>query len=349
MRIAVLGSSKSKNSSIGRPIANPAGAEQFCREFGFNLAEFPHSLLVASDNIRTADRSVVEGLLAAPSPRQARVRVYQHDSSGAGPFAAEAERAPDLFQPVPLPAGPVGPAHLRMLQRADVAIIVGGGDHAYAAGLAAAFMGVRVIPVAGFGGAGRLLWEELEDQFTRPLVKLPKRETWDRLAGADVLKAILAEIASLPQLMVVHGRSHDREQLVEILKAYGVSEPVVLAERFDSAQTVPEKFELEATRTDGAIALFTPDDEAASLLDRTGKSTSARETDRQLRARQNVNVEVGWFWGKLGRDRLLLLVKGELELPSDLSGVIYASYMTSPKETVRKIHDFVDAVRFGRV
>ncbi|MNQ69236.1 putative nucleotide-binding protein containing TIR-like domain protein [compost metagenome] len=41
------------------------------------------------------------------------------------------------------------------------------------------------------------------------------------------------------------------------------------------------------------------------------------------RARQNVIFELGFFAGKLGRGRVCLLRKGQVEIPSDLFGVIY--------------------------
>jgi hypothetical protein len=44
-------------------------------------------------------------------------------------------------------------------------------------------MGVRLIPVAAFGGAGRLLWQQLSDQFDSHIAKLPTRQTWDNIAG----------------------------------------------------------------------------------------------------------------------------------------------------------------------
>ena len=45
------------------------------------------------------------------------------------------------------------------------------------------------------------------------------------------------------------------------------------------------------------------------------------------RARQNVVLELGFFIGKLGRERVFTLKNGnELEIPSDFSGVVYTSY-----------------------
>ena len=45
--------------------------------------------------------------------------------------------------------------------------------------------------------------------------------------------------------------------------------------------------------------------------------------DGPARARQNVIFELGYFIGKLGRERVTVLKRGEVEVHSDYSGVIY--------------------------
>lgn len=63
-----------------------------------------------------------------------------------------------------------------------------------------------------------------------------------------------------------------------------------------------------------AIALLTPDD-AGSL--------SGKTEDLRPRARQNVIFELGYFIGRLGREGVCALTRGEVEIPSDYSGVVY--------------------------
>ena len=41
------------------------------------------------------------------------------------------------------------------------------------------------------------------------------------------------------------------------------------------------------------------------------------------RARQNVVFELGYFMGKLGREKVCLLLKDQVELPSDIGGIVY--------------------------
>jgi hypothetical protein len=77
---------------------------------------------------------------------------------------------------------------------------------------------------------------------------------------------------------------------------------------------VIEKFEREASRCDLAIILLTPDDEA---------TTSGGIGYRT--ARPNVLFELGYFMAKFGRKsgRTLIIYRKGLDMPSDLSGVVY--------------------------
>ena len=99
--------------------------------------------------------------------------------------------------------------------------------------------------------------------------------------------------------------------------------------------SMPEKFESTVWGTEGAIALLTPDD--------TGAAAST-EGSSQPRARQNVIMEVGWAWGKLGRDRFLLLIRGDIEIPSDLSGVDVYRFTNLPRECSEAVRTFVHKV-----
>jgi len=65
---------------------------------------------------------------------------------------------------------------------------------------------------------------------------------------------------------------------------------------------------------DGSVVLLTPDDIG-------GRANDLEEL--LPRARQNVIFELGFFIGKLGRERVCALHKGEVEIPSDFSGVLW--------------------------
>lgn len=131
---------------------------------------------------------------------------------------------------------------------------------------------------------------------------------------------------------IVHG--HDvllREQLKNFLQnRLHTQEPVVLLERPNTGRTIIEKFEEEGGLCNVAFILLTPDD--------TRLDPATSRSNRQ--ARQNVIFELGYFVGKFGRKsgRVILLYRGPLKLPSDLSGVLYlnvSSGLDSAKDQIR--------------
>lgn len=89
--------------------------------------------------------------------------------------------------------------------------------------------------------------------------------------------------------------------------------PVVLHEQPNQGKTIIEKFEHHAD-VDFAVVLLTPDD--------IGHPSNRQDLARP-RARQNVVLELGFLMGTLGRHRVCVLHAGDLELPSDYSGVLY--------------------------
>jgi predicted nucleotide-binding protein len=117
----------------------------------------------------------------------------------------------------------------------------------------------------------------------------------------------------MSKVFVVHGRDEAAQQLVaRFLEQLGL-EAIILHERPDQGRTIIEKFETCANEAGFAVVLLTPDDIAQA-------GTSPQQVSR---ARQNVIFELGYFAGKLGRGRACLLRKGDVEIPSDLYGVIY--------------------------
>jgi predicted nucleotide-binding protein len=117
------------------------------------------------------------------------------------------------------------------------------------------------------------------------------------------------------KVFVVHGHDEAAKQgLARFLEKIGL-EAVVLSEQPDQGRTIIEKFEECAEQVGFAVVLLTPDD--------IGNSVSSGI--QEVRTRQNVLFELGYFAGKLGRGRTCLLRKGDVEIPSDLYGLIYTN------------------------
>ena len=116
------------------------------------------------------------------------------------------------------------------------------------------------------------------------------------------------------RIFIVHGHDGElKEAVARIIEKQNI-EAVILSEKANQGKTIIEKFE-NYTDVGGAICLFTADD--------VGSEKNAAST--KVRARQNVVFETGYFMGKLGRDHIVLLADEEVEMPSDLSGVVYTN------------------------
>jgi predicted nucleotide-binding protein len=121
---------------------------------------------------------------------------------------------------------------------------------------------------------------------------------------------------SLNRVFVVHGHdSKAKEEVARFLSRLGL-EPVILHEQPNKGRTIIEKFE-DHSDVGFAVVLLTPDDLGG-----------LNESTPQLvpRARQNVVLELGFFFAKLRRARVCALYTRNIELPSDISGIAYIPF-----------------------
>ena len=117
------------------------------------------------------------------------------------------------------------------------------------------------------------------------------------------------------KVFISHGQDEEAiTTVVEFVENLGLK-VTVLNEQPSNDLTVIDSLEKYADDTGFAIALLTPDDVGA-LKDKA---------DRQLnpRAHQNVIFELGYFIGKLNPNRVCLLYKEGVELPSGIRDVTY--------------------------
>jgi predicted nucleotide-binding protein len=66
---------------------------------------------------------------------------------------------------------------------------------------------------------------------------------------------------------------------------------------------------------------------------------SKKDGDKKVepRPRQNVVLEAGMLLASLTRSRMAIIVKGHLEMPSDLQGIIHLAYNDHVKEIIPKL------------
>lgn len=121
-----------------------------------------------------------------------------------------------------------------------------------------------------------------------------------------------ARFANNDEIFVVHGRdSPAKIEVARLIERAGLK-AVILHEQPNQGRTIIEKFEAHGSAAGFAVIVVTPDDIGGLDKDHL-----------QPRARQNVIGEMFWFAGRLGRDRVCALKKGDVEMPSDFAGVGY--------------------------
>ncbi|TQV82161.1 TIR domain-containing protein [Denitrobaculum tricleocarpae] len=140
----------------------------------------------------------------------------------------------------------------------------------------------------------------------------------ERLLDANHLSSDVSQKAEptavgSKRVFVVHGHDDGAKETVARYLSDLKLTPIILHEQPNKGQTIVEKFTSNSD-VEYAIILFTPDDMGYPA----GKPDDARP-----RARQNVLLELGYFTATLGRQRVCILSKGDVEVPSDYAGVLY--------------------------
>ena len=121
-------------------------------------------------------------------------------------------------------------------------------------------------------------------------------------------------VENVKKVFVVHGHNDALKTSVARLLSKLQLEPVILHEQPNRGRTIIEKF-LDYSDVAYALVLLTADD-------RGGPVGEPLDTHK-LRARQNVILELGFFVGRLGRERVAAIYESGVEIPSDYSGVLF--------------------------
>lgn len=147
---------------------------------------------------------------------------------------------------------------------------------------------------------------------------------------AELSKVIIREQPVLSNdIFIVHGHNEEMKQAVaRVVTKLGLN-PIILHEQPNGGKTIIEKFECNAADISFAIILLSADDMAGAVRDIKGVKDDNLRDSLEMRARQNVVYEMGYFTGKLGRSNVFYLLQEGVAKPGDLDGIVYTSYDTA--------------------
>lgn len=156
------------------------------------------------------------------------------------------------------------------------------------------------------------------DQYTKDITKEILAEAKELIAQP---KKVNLEVSSkrntdrmFTEVFIVHGRDElAKNEVARFVEKLGFK-AIILHEQENLGMTIIEKIEY-FTNVDFGIVLYTPCD-IGSIKE---------EQKFQPRARQNVVFEHGFLIGKLGRSKVCALVKDDVEIPNDISGLVYVT------------------------
>ena len=118
------------------------------------------------------------------------------------------------------------------------------------------------------------------------------------------------------RVFISHGRAKDWYEVQRFIEKDLGIETMELAQEVDGGQTIIEKLENRSDDCDSAVIVMSGDD-----ADENGKP----------KVRENVMHEIGFFHGKFGRSRVILVHEDGVSVPTNLAGIVYTPY---PKDKV---------------
>jgi predicted nucleotide-binding protein len=127
------------------------------------------------------------------------------------------------------------------------------------------------------------------------------------------VETLMGLIRYVRRIFITHGHSpvwHEVQNFIE--KECPFKLPTLeLAHEASKGRTIIEKLDGESQHCSYAVIVMTGDDLVG---------------DDEIRARENVIHEIGFFQGRYGRDRVCLLYEDGVTIPSNLNGIVYCSF-----------------------
>ncbi|MFH1008900.1 MAG: TIR domain-containing protein [Candidatus Latescibacterota bacterium] len=329
MNVTVLGSYRSEDEGPW-PLRNEDKFSALCELLGEKLAQSSHFLTVPrDDDMQSADWHCLRGFRKVN-----RSPLCYAVSAGPGPGGVTSTKG-----------------HIDAATDTQCVIVLGGANGTYAAGMTAIYRRTLVLPIACFGGAAEEILNALKLPHNHVLRTAMFCGTTGPCDIEGMVDALIAELDGHPRLLTVRGRSSDKGVVRELLweEFPNLHGPEILDYSGTSAVGLANKFSTLAGTATGAVVIATPDDIGTSVLDGQGKPLDPAQIMKFApRARENVWLEMGWLWAVLGRDRILLLVKDETVMPSDIQDAVRVPHLGEPSSVRHRIVEFVEGLRTGQ-
>jgi predicted nucleotide-binding protein len=148
----------------------------------------------------------------------------------------------------------------------------------------------------------------------------------NKIQKKEMLEPLKTSKTIYKKCFIVHGHeSALKYEVARFIENELSIKAIILHEESNRGLTIIEKFEANK-EVDFAVALWTYDDEGKNKQD----------SNLNPRARQNVVFETGFFFGHLGRGKVIVLKAPEIEIPSDYSGIVYISILGNWKHELSK-------------
>jgi Predicted nucleotide-binding protein containing TIR -like domain len=216
------------------------------------------------------------------------------------------------------------------IQQADAIIAFGGGKGTLDC-IQKAFLAEKPVFVAcAIPGSAANAWKKRSASYH--YVKAGDAEFVNDIAITpddffdEVFRVIdsIGEMKYSRRIFIVHGRELvARNNLESLLKRLGF-EPVILQKEASHGLTIIENLERDTASVGFGFVIYTPDD--------LGRLQGETEKPR---ARQNVIFEHGLLMGRLGRERTCALVQSDVEIPSDLHGVLHVRFNNLEEDAIQ--------------
>ena len=153
-----------------------------------------------------------------------------------------------------------------------------------------------------------------------------------RTSGPDRTEGLVDMISEsnekLSKVFIIHGHNEAKwRELASILRELKV-EPIELSEQTLNGRTIIEKFEYYAEMCTFAFAVFTYDD-----------VVHKDNGEEYFQVRPNVIFELGWFYAKLGREKVMIIEEenAKSNIFSDLAGIYRYKFHRDISERYREI------------